>query len=317
MKVFDTIWNSTARTRLKLEKAAPQLLVASGIVGFVLTAISASKATVKAVDIVDEHLDMMQKIKEAEKICSDETKVEELVKKNPNKEEEIRAYDARADRLHQWAVTGGKLVLAYTPSVALAALSTACILTGYRVLNSRYVGAVAAFNAVSEAFQTYRGRVIAEQGEAMDRHFRYGTILETREVKEKDENGNEVTRTELVEKTDVPKDGSLYAKVFDEGNVNWDRNPTFTMMFLRAQQKIANDMLHARGHLFLNEVYDMLGFEHTPIGAVTGWILGEGDDYVDFGFQDFDRDDTIRFINGEKNYVLLDFNVDGVIWDKI
>ena len=80
---------------------------------------------------------------------------------------------------------------------------------------------------------------------------------------------------------------------------------------------MANDIFHAKGHLFLNEVYDMLGYEDTPVGAVVGWVKGKGDDYIDFGLNDKTNKDVRRFVNGKDNIILLDFNVSGVIWDQI
>ena len=90
------------------------------------------------------------------------------------------------------------------------------------------------------------------------------------------------------------------------------------MLFLRTQQNYANDLLKARGHLFLNEVYSMLGIPHTSAGAIVWWTIGAGgDNYVDFGI--FTRDSQVvrEFVNGYERSILLDFNVDGVIWDMI
>ena len=89
-------------------------------------------------------------------------------------------------------------------------------------------------------------------------------------------------------------------------------------MFLKQQQVYATDMLKQRGHLFLNDVYDMLGILHSQEGAVVGWIYDEenpiGDNYVDFGIYDERNAD---FVNGYERSILLDFNVDGYILDKI
>jgi hypothetical protein len=87
-------------------------------------------------------------------------------------------------------------------------------------------------------------------------------------------------------------------------------------MFIRSQQNYANDLLNARGHVFLNEVYDMLGIERTSAGAVVGWVRGNGDNEIDFGVLN-DLHSGQRFINGDERSVLLDFNVDGVVYDLI
>jgi hypothetical protein len=86
-------------------------------------------------------------------------------------------------------------------------------------------------------------------------------------------------------------------------------------MFLQCQQNYFNQQLKARGHVFLNEIYDAIGLERSKAGTIVGWVTdGNGDGYIDFGmFEDASR----RFINGIEPSILLDFNVDGVIYDLI
>ena len=92
-------------------------------------------------------------------------------------------------------------------------------------------------------------------------------------------------------------------------------------MFLRRQQDYANEKLRSKGHLFLNEVYDMLGIHRTKAGNVVGWIYDEknpvGDNYVDFGIYDIHKEQNRDFVNGIERSILLDFNVDGPILDLI
>ncbi len=50
-------------------------------------------------------------------------------------------------------------------------------------------------------------------------------------------------------------------------------------------------------------------------GAIVGWVInGDGDGYIDFGMYD---PGSNLFINNIEPRILLDFNVDGVIYDKI
>jgi hypothetical protein len=87
------------------------------------------------------------------------------------------------------------------------------------------------------------------------------------------------------------------------------------MTFLIGMQNHFNDMLRINHNVFLNEIYDALGFERTPIGALVGWTDdGDGDGFVDFGLF---TNENARFVNRLEPVVLLDFNVDGVIYDKI
>ena len=83
-------------------------------------------------------------------------------------------------------------------------------------------------------------------------------------------------------------------------------------------------MLRSRGHLFLNEVYDMLGYPRIKEGNIIGWIYDEknpvGDNFVDFNIYPLNGivdQAKINFINGDERSILLDFNVDGPILDLI
>ena len=92
-------------------------------------------------------------------------------------------------------------------------------------------------------------------------------------------------------------------------------------MFLKHQMNHANELLKCRGHVFLNEVYDMIGIPRTKAGQIVGWIYDEknpvGDNFIDFGIFDETKQKSIDFVNGYERTILLDFNVDGVIYDKI
>lgn len=114
---------------------------------------------------------------------------------------------------------------------------------------------------------------------------------------------------------------SQYAKLFDDSCIGWTKDPEYNMNFLKCQQNYCNDKLKAKGHLFLNEVYDMLGIPRSKAGAVVGWVYDEknpiGDNFVDFGLFDSNDERNSDFINGYKNTAILDFNVDGNILNYI
>jgi len=163
------------------------------------------------------------------------------------------------------------------------------------------------YAALEKGFNEYRARVISKYGEDEDRDLRYGTREIETEVRGKKK---KITRVGLGEP-------SIYARFFDVSSPSWSKEPEYNLIFLKCQQNYANDLLHARGHVFLNEVYDMLGIPRSKAGAVVGWLLGVGDDFINFGVFD-DRSDKARdFVNGFEGSILLDFNVDGVVYDRI
>lgn len=98
---------------------------------------------------------------------------------------------------------------------------------------------------------------------------------------------------------------SEYARKFEDNNVNWTKDPERNKLFLKCQQNYFNLSLSIRGHVFLNEIYDALGFPRSGSGAIVGWMRDPEDEeetYIDFQVD-------------EDGYI--DFNVDGVIYDKL
>lgn len=296
---------TAAMGMLKIRKHSPEILFGFGVVTFFGALGASYKAALTADEILEHHKKKMKDIRDAQKVA----------KENPEKYEYEETLVQR-DKTSQMIKTGVGLAKAYAPVVVMGGLSIASFTASRHILNGRYLGMVSAYNAVSEAFSTYRNRVKDELGEDQDRHFRYGATRQAIDVV--DENGKKKKEKEQQEhiNTDQLKPGAG-SIVFDQSSRYWDPNPTFSLAFLRNMQNRLTDRLHTNGHLFLNEVYDALDFPHTQEGAVLGWVEGMGDDYVDFGLYDISKENVKRFINGYENVVLLEFNHDGPIWDKI
>lgn len=309
VKMGAVISKKSGKAGLILKKKSPEILMAAGLVGFVGTVVLACRSTLKADEVLEVHRLKMKDIHDAKKIAEE------------NKDE--YEYDEsmyRRDVGVRYVKTVVSMARLYAAPIALGSISVACILTSNRIIRSRYLGAVAAYNGLHSVFEKYRDRVKEEYGEQLDRHFRYGTTYDTIIEKTKDEDGKTVKNKIDTENTPyevaAPKDET--SRFFDSSNPNWDRNPEFNLMFLNGQLMRLNDLLHTRGHVFLNEVYEAFGFEHTTQGAVLGWLDGEGCDRIRIGLEKGHDDAKIRrFVNGDINTILLDFNVQGTIYDKI
>lgn len=285
------------RTALKTKQHSPEILFGAGVVGVVTTAVLASRATLKIDGILSEHEQKMKDINEV------------FGQNRPDYTEQ----DFIKDKVVVKTRTVMDLAKLYSLPAGVGLLTVSCFAGGQVVLNKRNAALVAAYAGLEKGFAEYRDRVIAELGVEKDQTFRYET--EKAQVVSKD--GKDTTKSETKQIPAEFKGHSIYARFFDEYSKSWEPNAEYNRVFLHCQQQYANDMLRARGHLFLNEVYDMLGLERTKPGAVVGWVWGNGDNYVDFGIFD-DKSDRIRdFVNGRESSILLDFNVDGVIYDKI
>lgn len=289
-----------SNTSLQIQKRSPEICLGLGIAGFACTVVLACRATLRAEEILDRHDERMKRADAAAEVAEPEDH-----------------FDIQKEHFAIWKYTIADFAKLYTPAVIAGGISISLLIKSHNILSDRYLGAVAAYNAVNDIMEKYRGRVRAELGEDMDRHFRYGTEKRIEEVKTVDENGNEVTEYEEIEDLKEKLSPSDYSRIFDESNKNWDSNPVYSMMFLKGVQATLDERLQAIGHLFLNEVYEALGYEHTPLGAKLGWIADGGNTHVDFGLYDVNRRGARRFVNGLDSAVLLEFNVTGIIWDKI
>lgn len=297
----------TARSGFMLKKHSPELLLGVGIVGTIASTVMACRATLKVDMVLDNHREKVEKINGLW------SQVEEGVVPL----DEYSKSDKQKDLAVTYAQTTVDFIRLYGPSLTLGVASIACIITGHNIMQRRNLALVAAYKAVEQGFAAYRKRVIEEHGEEADYMYKHG--LRRQEIVEMaytDEAGVKHKAEKKQVLVQDPNGLSVYARFFDEACVQWSKNPEYNLMFLRSTQNYYNDMLKARGHVFLNEVYDALGIPRTQAGAIVGWVMGkDGDNYIDFGIFDGDRPRARDFVNGYERSILLDFNVDGVIYD--
>ena len=304
------------KANFQLKKHSPEILVAAGVIGAVASAVMACKATLKAEKVLDETKEKMDKVHEsAEKGRTDAG-------------EDYSPEDAKKDSAIVYVQTGAKLAKLYAPAVAVGALSITGILASNNILRKRNVALAAAYATVDKSFKEYRKRVVERFGQEIDRELKHNIKAEkVKKTVVDEETGKEkkVKETTLVAS---PSDISGYARFFEkyttdeEGNsvlnLNWENDNEYNLMFLKAQQRLANDMLRSRKRLFLNEVYHILGLPATKAGQVVGWVYDPrnpiGDNYVDFNL----CEDSLIYsdcADGMAPPILLDFNVDGNIWN--
>lgn len=294
-KMPSAVTRKVARQILITKKHSPSILFVGGVVGIVATTVTACRATLKLEELVDETQ-------------------ENLELARTMKHSDYSEKDRQKDKTLIYVQATAKLIKLYGPSIILGGLSIAALTKSHSILTKRNAGLTAAYAILEKGFSDYRKRVVDEYGGDKDRELRFGS--ETSTVVVQDKNGSKKKKI----KTVGDGGGSIYSKLFDEYNQNWSPQPEYNMLFLRGQQCYATDRLRAKGHLFLNEVYDLLGLERTPAGSQVGWLYnkGDGDGFVDFGV--FNGEDMVHFhdfVTGREGSIWLDFNVDGVIWQKI
>lgn len=300
-EIMKSVNGVASKAVMKLKKHSPEILVVAGIAGTVVSAVLACKATTKVAEILDETKGTLDTIHEG-------------METGAINGQEYTNEDGKKDTVVVYAQTGVKLAKLYGPAIILGTLSITSILASNNILRKRNVALGAAYAAIDKSFKEYRGRVIERFGEQVDTELKYGIKAKKFEEIEVDpETGKEkkVKKTVMVADPNLQSD---YAVYFDSKSRNYETNPDYNRMFLKAQQAFANDKLQTRGHLFLNEVLDDLDLPRTPAGQIVGWTKDGPDGYVNFRIVEVERE----IEDGRHEpALLLDFNVEGNIWEKM
>ena len=300
-EILKSVNGVTSKAVMKLKKHSPEILVVAGIAGTVVSAVLACKATTKVAEILDETKGTLDTIHEG-------------LETGAINGQEYTNEDGKKDTVVVYAQTGMKLAKLYGPAIILGTLSVTSILASNNILRKRNVALGAAYAAIDKSFKEYRGRVIERFGEQVDTELKYGIKAKKFEEIEVDpETGKEkkVKKTVMVADPNLQSD---YAVYFDSKSRNYETNPDYNRMFLKAQQAFANDKLQTRGHLFLNEVLDDLDLPRTPAGQIVGWTKDGPDGYVNFRIVEVERETED---GRHEPALLLDFNVEGNIWEKM
>lgn len=292
---------------LKVRKNGAELSLGVGIGGIILTVIESSKATLSAGDILELHRERMGEMKEAIEVAK-----EDHLEFNPGREKMII-----------WSKTFVDLAKLYAPAITLGGLSVGAIILSRNIMHRRYLAAVAAYNAVREAFDAYRDRVRDEMGDMYDHHFRYGTEL--REVTEEiiDEKGKKkkVTKMEEVPGTEKVENRQLnfwWDEYLPNGlkNTNWDPNPEYCKSWLRGRENLITDLGRRNGYLFVNDVLRELGLPGVfPDGQLLGWVFDKNNyAFVDLGLSD---NNGSASESGRGKRYMITLTPQGVVYDKL
>lgn len=303
-EIINGVTRSFNKAKFQVKKHSPEILLATGIVGAVTSAVMACKATTKISTILDETKATVDAIHE----CVE----------NPEMADQYTVEDSKKDLAIVYAQTGLKFAKLYGPSVLLGAASVGCILASHNIISNRNAALSAAYAGIFNDYKGYRKRVVERFGKELDQELKYNIKSEVVEEETVDEKGKKKKVKKTIRTAD-PNCASEYARFFDEYARGWDKDAEYNLTFLLQQQSYFNDLLKSRGYVYLNEVYDALGIDRSRAGQIVGWVYNEenpvGDNYIDFGIHDLYNEEKRLFVNGKERSILLDFNVDGNILD--
>lgn len=296
----------------QIKKKSPEILIVAGVAGVVVSAVMACQATIKAQEVAEETKNTLDDIHEAE--AAGVTKAGKTYTQD----------DTRRDLVGVYVNSGKAYARIYAPSVLVGLASITAIVTSHNIMRKRNIAITAAYTTLDKSYKEYRNRVMERFGEQIEKEIRYNIKAGEVEKTVTDEKGKTKKVKEVVNMPASanwdPSKYSPYARCFDETHKQWSRDIEMGRYYLKARQSQATDMLRSRGHLFLNEVYDMLDFPRTKAGAAVGWLYDPkrpelGDTYVDFGM--FEVHTPREEDGGYDVSFVLDFNVVGDITDEI
>lgn len=312
LNILNGVSNSLGSTGLRISKASPEIFVGIGIGCMIAGTVFACKATLKADTVIKEKNETLGKVKAArDAVLNDDEDFKDIT------EDVYSAEDYRKDLIITYTNAAKGFIKLYWPAILCGTVGVASILYGHNILSSRNVAIAAAYETVKEGYSEYRKRVIDELGEDADRRFRYGIQKKDIEVEEEKEDGTVKTKTK--KNADVLEGYSKNAKFFDSSSPYWEKSAEHNLYFLLERQEYANHLLQTRGHIFVNEIYDMLGIPRTKAGAVEGLVKEKNGEtvVVDFGIYEIYKDAARDFVNGYENVILIDIkNVENIL-DKI
>lgn len=311
IKLPDKFTRSIGKMGLEVKKHSPEILVVTGVIGLVTSAVLACKSTLKAKAVLDKHKQDINTIND----CKSDADAGIISKEDYTDTD--YANDIKIANVH----TGLELVKLYAPAVGLGVLSVTAILSGHNITRKRNLALAAAYTAVDSSFKNYRNNVVERFGEELDKELRYNVKAKSIEETVTDEETGEEKIVKKTEEVPSINEKSDYARYFDEWCTGWRRDSEYNLMFLKKQEAYANDKLKRQGYLFLNDVYDSLGIPKTRAGHCVGWVYDEkkpnGDNHVSFNIYNLHDEQKRDFVNGREYSILLDFNVDGPIIDRV
>lgn len=308
---FNSTKRKVNRFGLTIRKYSPEILVTTGIISFGATIFTACKAT-RELDMV------LDKAKERIDKCH---KIHDGDLELPNNQEWTEDEYSK-NIVSVYINTGMELTKLYAPAIVFGSASLVCLLSSHHILRKRNAAIGAALATTTTLFKEYRGRVVERLGERADFEIRHNIKSEEFETTITNEDGSEETITELVDvKPSEYNPYSEFARCFDESNPYWKKDADFNKSFLLMREDEANKRLQAKGYLFLNDVYEMIGFPDTKAGHIMGWVYDKenpvGDNEISFGIFDADKPRNHDFINGYERSIWLDFNIDGDIFQLV
>lgn len=301
------------KTSIWLNTNKPGILLGVSIVSLVGSLAMTVLSTVKAKKEIDSTKMRL------EKIIADEKEINE-----DEQDEATRKFFSKL-RKKEYAKMASKTLMYYAPSILLAAISIGTSVGSYKIMSNRLLSMTSAYSLLKTSYDLYRTETQKTIGEDKEKALYSKFLEEYKKTKT-------TSKTEKSESLEITADAEMLSVLWGPENVGiYDRlNPSLNLSTLLHIESWFNETLRARGYVFLDEVYDALGFgsaisplhEHQLLAARSyGWIYDMHDttrqNFISFGLHDSEgrlKEQSINLKNGAAEAVWLTFNVDGNIY---
>jgi hypothetical protein len=311
--IFDTIKNAVGptlgRAALATKNYSPELYLAGGLLAGGAAIIMLAKAHKRSDEVLDPTIQEIQRTKDYVL----EQNVEAVQETG---HEAISKMEAQSIMKPLYGALVLDAVKLYGPGVVMGIGSVALILASHGVLRNRNRALISSVALLERGWNTYRKRVIDEYGKETDERLYYGADSRTVVSIEETEDGK--TKKVKRQESRIPENPQplKYGRLFDNSVPRWSPDRARNETVLRMAQSTMNTKLDLYGVVFLNDVYEELGFRRTAVGAVAGWLTHDESDAAGLprgdGFVDFGLDKSINRNEGDNRW-MLDFNVQGNI----
>lgn len=307
--MFEKMKQKAGLAGLALKRHSPEIYLGAGIAAGVVSVVLIAKAHKKSDEVFD---DIFRRIDDMDEYIIGNNDVGREIEEDGGTPHYITSTERKRLMAPIYVDFAKRAAILYGPGILAGVASITLILTSHGILRGRNRSLVATVGILQQGFTAYRKRVVDELGKEADERFFFGAESRALTTVTVDADGKKVKTKNNVNHIPEVYTPKMYERIFDDTCSEWRIDPDMTELFLRSNERYANDILQLRGYILLNEVYKALGYEETPYGAVVGWALNvPGDDYVSFGLDNDinQRESDIRWI--------LDFNVNGVVYEVI
>lgn len=302
-KLTNKCSNVASKTKMRMKKHAPEILLITGIVATGAAIVTACKATMKVEKILDEHKEAKEKI---EKAVADKKSYEEDGKKH-----EYTAEVAKKDKACLWRDTVIKFVKNYAIPGSLFIIGMTCFCASTVILRKREKAAVALANGTLAAWNAYRARVREAVGERAEEDIYFD--------RKEDPSMTIIEEDGKIVKAKTPAKDPGHPFVFHMNSQTckfWEDDMQYNLIFVqRIQEEFDGRVFDADfgGDIVeLNTVLKKLGMDKCGNCMTAGWVpekMGGHVKHISFGLEKYKKPDDQGGIDiYAADEIILEFN---------